>query len=249
MHPMQAKVAEPQFSFLRGLLKRRTGVCIDASKQYLVTARLQPIVRQRRLPGIENLLDLVKQGGDATLERDVLCAMMTHETSFFRDQAPFDALRRILTDLAARASASMPFLIFSARPSDRDASSTSPSAIFLMRFFDWPSVTNLRSWTSFLASRQTPCGSAVKFIPAESSLSLPASLIIGETSHALHSIVRILLPPSITETIKGFSNAALPPTTPRGIGFTSAPFNMNAPRFVARLWAALAAVLIDALLR
>jgi chemotaxis protein methyltransferase CheR len=111
---MQAKVAEPQFSFLRGLLKRRTGVCIDASKQYLVSARLQPIVRQRRLPGIEVLLDHVKQGADATLERDVLCAMMTHETSFFRDQAPFEALRRFLVELVARRARERSLTIWSA---------------------------------------------------------------------------------------------------------------------------------------
>ena len=111
---MQAKVAEPQFSFLRGLLKRRTGVCIDASKQYLVSARLQPIVRQRRLAGIEALLDRVKQGGDPSLERDVLCAMMTHETSFFRDRAPFEALRRIIADLATRRARERSLVIWSA---------------------------------------------------------------------------------------------------------------------------------------
>lgn len=111
---MHAQVAEPQFSFLRALLKRRTGVCIDASKQYLVVARLQPIVRQRSLPGIEALLDRVKQGGDATLERDVLCAMMTHETSFFRDQAPFEALREVIAGLVARRAREKSLVIWSA---------------------------------------------------------------------------------------------------------------------------------------
>lgn len=111
---MHAQVAEPQFSFLRALLKRRTGVCIDATKQYLVVARLQPIVRQRSLPGIEALLDRVKQGGDATLERDVLCAMMTHETSFFRDQAPFEALRDVLAGLVTRRAREQSLVIWSA---------------------------------------------------------------------------------------------------------------------------------------
>ncbi|MFM9057576.1 MAG: CheR family methyltransferase [Planctomycetaceae bacterium] len=108
------KVAEPHYSFLRGLLKRRTGVCIDDSKQYLVVARLLPIVRQRNLAGIEALLDLVQRGPDASLERDVLCAMMTHETSFFRDRAPFDALRRIVADLATRRAREKSLVIWSA---------------------------------------------------------------------------------------------------------------------------------------
>ncbi len=107
-------VAEPQFAFLCGLLKRRTGVCIDGTKHYLVTARLLPIVRQRRLPSIETLLDRVRSGDDPSLERDVLCAMMTHETSFFRDQAPFEALRRVIAELAVSRTRERSLVIWSA---------------------------------------------------------------------------------------------------------------------------------------
>ena len=81
------------------LLRKRTGVVIDDSKQYLVVARMLPIVRQRKIPSIETLLDRVRQGIDPTLERDVLNAMMTHETSFFRDMKPFDTLRQLITEL------------------------------------------------------------------------------------------------------------------------------------------------------
>jgi len=108
------KVADPQFAFLRGLLKRRTGVCIDESKQYLVVARLLPIVRQRKIPSLETLLDRVRQGIDPTLERDVLCAMMTHETSFFRDKAPFEALRKLVAETAERRAAEKQLTIWSA---------------------------------------------------------------------------------------------------------------------------------------
>jgi chemotaxis protein methyltransferase CheR len=108
------KVAAPQFEFLRGLLRRRTGVCIDDAKQYLVVARLLPIVRQRKLPSIETLIDRIRQGVDPSLEKDVLCAMMTHETSFFRDKAPFEALRRIVAELVARRAGERQLTIWSA---------------------------------------------------------------------------------------------------------------------------------------
>ena len=72
------KVAAAQFAILRDLLRKRTGVVIDDSKQYLVVARLLPIVRQRKIPSIETLIDRVRLGTDPTLERDVLSAMMTH---------------------------------------------------------------------------------------------------------------------------------------------------------------------------
>ncbi|MFN7811208.1 MAG: CheR family methyltransferase [Planctomycetia bacterium] len=108
------KVAEPQFTFLRDLLRRRTGVCIDDTKHYLVVARLLPLVRQRKLPSIETLLDRVRQGTDKTLEPQVLCALMTHETSFFRDRAPFETLVRLVTDLVTRRAAKRQLVIWSA---------------------------------------------------------------------------------------------------------------------------------------
>ncbi len=108
------KVAPPQFAFLRELLRKRTGVVIDDSKQYLVVARMLPIVRQRKIPSIETLLDRVRQGIDPSLERDVLSAMMTHETSFFRDMKPFDTLRQLLTELVPKRAAEKQLVIWSA---------------------------------------------------------------------------------------------------------------------------------------
>jgi chemotaxis protein methyltransferase CheR len=87
---------------------------IDDSKQYLVVARMLPIVRQRKIPSIETLLDRVRQGVDPSLERDVLSAMMTHETSFFRDMKPFDTLRQLLTELVPKRAAEKQLVIWSA---------------------------------------------------------------------------------------------------------------------------------------
>jgi chemotaxis protein methyltransferase CheR len=107
-------VAAAQFGFLRDLLKKRTGVVIDDKKQYLVVARLMPIVRQRKIPSIETLIDRVRAGTDQALERDVLSAMMTHETSFFRDRSPFETLRQIVADIAVRRAVDKQLVIWSA---------------------------------------------------------------------------------------------------------------------------------------
>ena len=108
------KVAAPQFAFLRELLRKRTGVVIDDSKHYLVVARMLPIVRQRKIPSIETLLDRVRQGVDPSLERDVLSAMMTHETSFFRDLKPFDTLRQLVAELVPKRAAEKQLVFWSA---------------------------------------------------------------------------------------------------------------------------------------
>jgi chemotaxis protein methyltransferase CheR len=73
-----------------------------------------PIVRQRKIPSIETLLDRVRQGTDPSLERDVLSAMMTHETSFFRDQKPFEALKSLIAELAVTRAAEKQLTFWSA---------------------------------------------------------------------------------------------------------------------------------------
>ena len=108
------KVSPLQFEFLRDLLRRRTGVVIDDSKQYLVVARLLPIVRQRAIPSLDTLVDRIRKTGDKALEKDVLNAMMTHETSFFRDKSPYETLRQLVTEMIPKRSAHRQLVIWSA---------------------------------------------------------------------------------------------------------------------------------------
>jgi chemotaxis protein methyltransferase CheR len=108
------KVGADQFAYLRDLLRRRTGVVIDTAKEYLVVARLMPIVRQRKIPSLDTLIDRMRKGSDASLERDVLSAMMTHETSIFRDKSPFETIRQLLPELIARRGAQQQLTFWSA---------------------------------------------------------------------------------------------------------------------------------------
>jgi chemotaxis protein methyltransferase CheR len=109
------KVGSLQFTFLCDLLRKRTGVVIDASKEYLVVARLMPIVRQRKIASLDTLIDRMRKGLDPSLERDVLSAMMTHETSFFRDKSPFETLRTmLLPELITRRAAQKQLTLWSA---------------------------------------------------------------------------------------------------------------------------------------
>jgi chemotaxis protein methyltransferase CheR len=108
------KVSQPQFSYLRGLLKKKTGVVIDDAKHYLVVARLTPIVKQRKIPSLDTLIDRLRTAGDSTLERDVLNAMMTHETSFFRDRSPFETLKVLIPEYTRSRGGMKQLVIWSA---------------------------------------------------------------------------------------------------------------------------------------
>jgi chemotaxis protein methyltransferase CheR len=87
------------YEFLRKLLKERSGLDLSSDKQYLVESRLIPLARRAGLPGITELVQKIRNGTDP-LTADVVEAMTTNETFFFRDKIPFDHLRQaILPDL------------------------------------------------------------------------------------------------------------------------------------------------------
>ena len=80
------------YDFLRRLLKERSGLDLSADKQYLVESRLIPLARRAGMPGIAELVAKIKGGAEA-LTTDVVEAMTTNETFFFRDKVPFDHFR------------------------------------------------------------------------------------------------------------------------------------------------------------
>ena len=94
------------YDFLRKLLKERSGLDLSADKQYLVESRLMPLARKAGLAGIPELVQKMK-GGAEPLTVDVVEAMTTNETFFFRDKIPFDHLRDTILPmlLASRAAA------------------------------------------------------------------------------------------------------------------------------------------------
>ncbi len=93
------------YEFLRKLLKERSGLDLSSDKQYLVESRLIPLARRTGLPGIAELVAKIKSGSGA-LTAEVVEAMTTNETFFFRDKIPFDHLRETVLPalLTARAS-------------------------------------------------------------------------------------------------------------------------------------------------
>ena len=93
------------YDFLRRLLKERSGLDLSADKQYLVESRLIPLARRAGMPGIAELVAKIKGGAEA-LTTDVVEAMTTNETFFFRDKIPFDHLRETILPALVQARGS-----------------------------------------------------------------------------------------------------------------------------------------------
>jgi chemotaxis protein methyltransferase CheR len=89
-------------------LKDHSGLDLSADKQYLIESRLLPLSRKSGLAGISELVQKMK-GGAPAIVAQVVEAMTTNETFFFRDKVPFDHFRdaimpEVLKVRAARKS-------------------------------------------------------------------------------------------------------------------------------------------------
>jgi chemotaxis protein methyltransferase CheR len=93
------------YEFLRKLLKERSGLDLSPDKQYLVESRLVPLARKAGLAGITELVQKMKAGGAEALTAEVVEAMTTNETFFFRDKTPFDHLKDTMLPALLQARA------------------------------------------------------------------------------------------------------------------------------------------------
>jgi chemotaxis protein methyltransferase CheR len=97
-------VTPQDYEYLRKLLKERSGLDLSADKQYLVESRLVPLARKASLAGIPELVQKMKAGAEA-LTTEVVEAMTTNETFFFRDKIPFDHLKEAVLPALVQARA------------------------------------------------------------------------------------------------------------------------------------------------
>ena len=85
-------------------------ITLDESKGYLIESRLAGLVEESGCGSYRGLLERAKSDRSQALERRIVDAITTNETSFFRDTAPFDLLRHKivpeLIDRRARTGAS-----------------------------------------------------------------------------------------------------------------------------------------------
>lgn len=95
-------LAAAAFDHIRGLVRARSAIVLDDGKEYLVEARLSPIARALGVAGVNELSALLTPARPDLVE-EVVQAMTTNETSFFRDLHPFEALRdQVLPPLLER---------------------------------------------------------------------------------------------------------------------------------------------------
>jgi chemotaxis protein methyltransferase CheR len=94
-----------EYDYLRRLLKERSGLVLSHDKQYLVESRLMPVARRVGLGSLSDLVHNLKRSSADQLIADVVEAMTTNETFFFRDRVPFDHVRDAIVPALREARA------------------------------------------------------------------------------------------------------------------------------------------------
>jgi chemotaxis protein methyltransferase CheR len=93
-----------EYDYLRKLLKDRSGLVLSSDKQYLVESRLTPLARKVGLQTLSDLVQKLKCANERLIV-DVVEAMTTNESFFYRDKIPFDHFRDVIVPalMSARA--------------------------------------------------------------------------------------------------------------------------------------------------
>ena len=106
------------FDCLAALLKARSGLVIGPDKTYLLETRLAPLLKREKLRDLNALAEHLRRPGADALAREVVEAMTTNESFFFRDDKPFRHFRtQALPRLHAARPAGTPIRVWSAAAS------------------------------------------------------------------------------------------------------------------------------------
>ncbi|MBU1345155.1 MAG: protein-glutamate O-methyltransferase CheR [Proteobacteria bacterium] len=110
------KITPEEFKIFSKYILDISGIALDVGKEYLIETRLNPLVNKLECTSYSQLLQKAKADFKKTIENEIIDAISTNETYFFRDKSPFELLQhKIFPDLIDKRSKTSP----SSKPSIR----------------------------------------------------------------------------------------------------------------------------------
>lgn len=102
-------ISTVEYQDFHDYLEESCGIILGPNRQYLITSRLHTLLRHAAIDTVSHLMERLRSG-DSRLRVEVIDAMTTNETSWFRDTVPFEVLDGvILEDLYARKATDVSF--------------------------------------------------------------------------------------------------------------------------------------------
>ncbi len=93
-------ITPDEFREFSSFLEKNCGILLAEHKQYLVQSRLGKIMQQQECKSLRDLVARLNRPGGGALKEQVIDAMTTNETLWFRDVHPYEILKdRLLPEL------------------------------------------------------------------------------------------------------------------------------------------------------
>ncbi|WMS41823.1 protein-glutamate O-methyltransferase CheR [Acuticoccus sp. MNP-M23] len=110
-------LSSDDFAYISRLLKENSGLIVTPDKAYLINTRLKPIVERNGLATVSALVRQMKSGRLLSLKDEVVDAMTTNESLFFRDSKPFQALIEMMLPTLCERGRTRPIRVWCAAAS------------------------------------------------------------------------------------------------------------------------------------
>lgn len=171
-----AELCPESYRFLQDMVYRESGIVLDGDKRYLLEARLTPIVQQLRLGDLNDLCAMLGRPVDhAVLKRQVVEAMTTNETFFFRDSAQYDALRSVvIPSLIAQRQDTRKMSFWSAASSSGQEAYSLAMMLLKMGLGDW----RIRIQGTDLSTQMAERASSGRYLQIEVNRGLPIAYLV-----------------------------------------------------------------------
>ena len=152
------------------------GIKLDDQKDYLIESRLAQLAKENGFAGITALVAKARTG-DRAVGTKIIEAITTHETSFYRDLVPFEALRqKVIPELIARRANVRRLTIWCAACS----SGQEPYSIAMLLLEHFPDLApwNVQIVATDLSEQVLTKARAATFSQMEVNRGLPAAYLV-----------------------------------------------------------------------
>jgi chemotaxis protein methyltransferase CheR len=173
--PSSSEIHWDNYRFLQQHVYAQAGIVLEDDKHYLFESRLTPIVRQLGLGSINDLCALMQATRETEVGRQVVEAMTTNETYFFRDPAHYDAIRTVLLPRLKEERRDLKKLRFWSAAASTGQEAYSLAMLLLQEGFgDW----NIDILGTDFSSQVLERARTGKFQQIEVNRGLPAALLV-----------------------------------------------------------------------
>jgi chemotaxis protein methyltransferase CheR len=172
---LTSEIHSENYRYLQSQVYSQTGIVLEEDKHYLFESRLSPIVKQLGLGSINDLCALLQATCAAEVGRQVVEAMTTNETYFFRDPAHYEAIRTVLLPRLKEDRRDTKRLRFWSAAASTGQEAYSLAMLLLEeRLDDW----NIQILGTDFSSQVLERARSGKYQQIEMNRGLPASLLV-----------------------------------------------------------------------